>query len=342
VSSTRLQKLANWIPLGTLAVLLVAFAVTRSTRVERPRVPIQAAPAHPLAPLEFPAREATLRGRVLDDQGGPVDQALVWLSVQEELAFVETEPDGSFAFERVQSGPRTFNVLANGFEPERFEREEQAAAELVLTKRRAGAPVLAEFARADLAGRVENPGGAQRDLTGYVVALAPEDPPETLGAPIPVRAECARDGSFAFPGLLAGRYVVALLPPFAADGSWPDLLRPWNERARVRFEHGAGDGPHELVLRSIAASVRGVLRDTAGGALAGAYVEVTPAGDPARLWPPLSTEADGSFEFADLPPGRFSLSIRAGGDAVRLELTLAPGEQRTAEVRPLDVARKPN
>ncbi|MDP6954842.1 MAG: carboxypeptidase-like regulatory domain-containing protein, partial [Planctomycetota bacterium] len=50
------------------------------------------------------------------------------------------------------------------------------------------------------------------------------------------------------------------------------------------------------------------------GQLAGALVTARQHGplEPARHWPPVATEDDGSFRLRDLPPGEYSLRLRAG------------------------------
>ena len=56
---------------------------------------------------------------------------------------------------------------------------------------------------------------------GAQICLTPRAPVETLGAPIPVRVECADDGAFEFQDLIEGEYTSKLV---AADPEWTHAL----------------------------------------------------------------------------------------------------------------------
>lgn len=333
--STSTRKLRVWIPLGTLVALFVAFGVVRTLHEEPPRAVIQPSPEADIAPLEFPARDGACAGTVADSAGTPVSGASVWLVAGDELSFTETRADGTFAFDGVQHGERKLGVLAPAFEPQQFTLAEDAPAALVLARRRPHAPVIPLRPRAPLRGHVE---GAEFELAGCQVVLTPRAPPDELGAPIPARAECDANGVFVFEDLMAGAYTVELLPRWAANGRWPDLLRATGDAQRSAWTHTAAP-EHELVLRPVAGTVQGVLHDAAGAPLEAALVLVSPAADPSRVWPPISTASDGSFRRADLPPGNYVLTARAGADAVRLEFTIEPRATREVAVRPLEVAK---
>lgn len=333
--TTFTQKLRVWIPLGTLLALALAFGIARSLRDEPARAVIQPSPEADIAPLAFPARAGALAGNVADDHGAPVAGAVVWLEVADELSFTETGVDGAFAFDGVQSGERKLGVLATEFEPQRYTLAEDAPAALVLARRRPPTPVIELRPRAVLHGRVEH---AEFERAGCQVVLTPRAAPEELGAPIPARAECDANGAFTFEDLMTGDYTVALLPRWAANGRWPDLLRVAGEAPRVEWQHTLA-AERELVLEPVAGAVQGVLHDDAGAPLEAALVLVSPADDPSRVWPPISTASDGSFRRADLPPGKYVLSARAGADAVRVEFTIDARATRNVAVRPLVVAK---
>lgn len=333
--STFTQKLRVWIPLGTLLALVVAFGVARTLHEEPRRAVIQPSPEADIPPLELPARAGACAGTVTDAAGAPVAGAVVWLSVADELSFTETRADGAFAFDGVRSGERRFGVLATEFEPQQFTLAETAPAALVLAQRRPPVPVIPLRPRAVLRGHVE---GAEFELAGCQVVLTPRAPPEELGAPIPARAECDANGVFAFDDLMTGDYTVALLPRWAANGRWPDLLRAADDAQRLAWTHTAAP-ERELVLEPVAGTVQGVLHDAAGAPLEAALVLLSPAADTSRVWPPISTASDGSFRRTDLPPGKYVLTARAGADAVRLEFTIEPRATRELAVRPLVVAK---
>lgn len=332
-----MKKLGYVLPLGTLAVLLLAFLITRWTSARPVPMPIVGAADANLPPLAFPSRDQRITSRLTSAKGDPIARATLWLRVGNELWFTESAADGAFVFDHVQAGARVLGVVADGFAPQRFELDAGATIDgLVLDRPLAAPPSLPALKRSTLRG-VVNADGAR--AAGMQVCLAPKDPPETLGAPLPVRAECGEDGAFAFADLIEGDYTVQVLPRWAANGSWPDLLRPLAGASATPLHHAGGAHADGLALAPIAASVRGTLRDAHDSPLEGALVLVSPANDPERYWPPATSRTDGAFECADLPPGKYVVRVRAGGDTAQLEVELAESEARELAFRPLDVAR---
>ncbi|MBI5363838.1 MAG: carboxypeptidase regulatory-like domain-containing protein [Planctomycetes bacterium] len=332
-----MKKLGYVLPLGTLVVLLLTFLVTRWTSARPVPMPIVGAADANLPRLVFPSRDGRITSRVTSAKGDPIARATLWLRVGNEVWFTESAADGAFVFDHVQSGARMLGVVADGFAPQRFEFADDAPIDaLVLDSPLAAPPSLPAMKRSTLRGSV-NAGGAR--AAGMQVCLAPKDPPETLGAPLPVRAECGEDGAFAFADLIEGDYTVQVLPRWAANGSWPDLLRPLAGAAARPLRHEEGAHPDGLALAPISATVHGRLRDAHDSPLEGALVLVSPANDPERFWPPTTSGADGAFECADLPPGKYVVRARAGGDSAQMEVELAAAEARELAFRPLDVAR---
>lgn len=332
-----MKKLRHWIPLGTLVVLLSCWAVAhwRTPPGVRPR--IEPAPAGDVKALEFPERRGVVDGRVVDAQEQGIGSALIWLQTGEELSFLETAADGSFHFDAVSAGVRTFGVLAHGFRPQRFSVEDdRKSAHLVLAERLAAPPVLPELRRSRLAGRVAAGASA---LAGAQVCLAPRDPPETFGAPVPVRASCDENGRFVFENLIEGDYTVSVLPAWAADGSWPDLLRPAAQARANELHHPGANGASEIELASLAGSIGGFAREASGAPVEAALIVVAPLGQSAHIWPPASSGPDGRFECTDLPPGRYVVTVSAGSDSHEVEVDVQPGALAEIEIDPLDVSK---
>ena len=332
-----MKKLGYVLPLGTLVALLVTLLVTRWTN-ERPLpVPIVGASDANLSPIDFPKRDGILTGRVVDAKGEPIARATLWLRVDEELWFTESAADGAFVFDHVRSGARVLGVVADGFLPHRFVADPGLGFDrVVLDPPLLAPPALPALARSPLRGVVHAGAGV---AAGMQVCLAPRAPPETFGAPLPVRVECAEDGSFEFADLLEGEYTVQLVPRWAANGSWPDLLRPLAGTPRTVLRHAEGAHPNGLELTSVASSVHGTLRDGHDSPLEGALVFVAPVSDPESVWPPVASRADGSFVRGDLPPGRYLVRVHAGGDGAQLEVDLGPSEARELAFRALLVGR---
>lgn len=324
------------IPIGALLVIAAGIAIARWRGETPPPPPIHAAPETHLAPLAFPERSGTIDGALAGPDGAPIAHAVLWLRAGSELSFTESAPDGAFRFGAVASGPRTIGVLATGFELQRFELAENDVAPKLVLARAAPPPSLPDVKRSPLAGIVAAPGF---EPDGAQVWLVPTVAPETLGAPLPARATCDREGRFAFDALIEGEYGVQLLPKWAANGTWPDLLRPLAGAAPRTLRHDASSAAKPLELHPVAGSVHGVLRDVRAAAIEAGFVSIAPQGDATRLWPVVSSGADGSFTCRDLPAGKYVLSVRAGGDGADLAVDVAASAVTEVDVPALDVAR---
>ncbi|MCB9914679.1 MAG: carboxypeptidase regulatory-like domain-containing protein [Planctomycetes bacterium] len=322
----RLVQRLPWLGLLLLAVALVV----RALRPEG--LGLRAFPAPPevlLADFEPSVHAAHVAGRVLDASGAPVAEALLVADLAGELAFTYSDATGAFELAGVPPGELVLEVVARRFRAQRFPAGAPAdALELVLDEPLAELDELPALARGDLAGEVTTP-AARRGLLGYEVVLLPAGPVNEPGRPVPVRAEVAADRSFRLPGLLFGEYRVAILPPWARGGTWPNLCA---EDART-FVHGPTTPRVGLPLA--AGEVHGRVLDEDGDAVAGAQVLVTPADDPRRLWPPVSSAADGSFEVGDLPPGDYRVAVRAGEGRWEQRVAVLAGHTSVLDVPPL-------
>lgn len=326
------------IPVGTLFLLFLGWVASRFSQSSFVLPEITPKPPPALPDLVFAGRDQRVEGRVVDDQNRAVPDALVWLRAGDEPYWTYTDNEGAFRLERVGAGPWPVVVLAHGFEP--YKSALATASEpctVVMGAALALMPRHAPIERAPLNGRVVS--ALHNDLTGYEVLLTPRVPPETLDAPLPRRALCERDGRFALSDLALGEYSLHVLPAWARGGSWPDLTQPLQAGSPSTWSHSTAIAARELSIALTCGELRGALRTSAGNPLEGALVLISPAEDPSRVWPPISSAADGSLLARDLPPGSYKVSIRAGSAAAQIVATLTAQQALLLELEPLDVGR---
>jgi hypothetical protein len=333
------------IPGVTLLFVGIGVVVESMTRQPWTRLEIAAPPTATLPPLTAPALDTALRGLIVGPEGEPVADALVFVNADDRPGWTYTGVDGAFEVAGLSHGPRTMSVVARGYDPVTRELHGESAGEVELVAR--PEPVsMPAVERATLTGRVisTDPLGTLDPLTpdqarsSYEVQLVPTSPPEEFGGALPRATTVDAQGNFVFEELAAGSYTVRVLPSWARDGSWPDLTRPTEATDGTPYEHlpaghGPGDGvPPELAVRLATGGARGHLFDDAGEPLEGALLLLHPEGAEERLWPPVATGADGSFVLTDLPAGRYTLTIRAGGGLLEHTLAIEAGKVTTAEL----------
>ena len=318
----ELKRLSLVLPVLVFGALFGVLFARRWREPEPPRPPFATPRTLGLAPLAAPAGGAALSGVVVDEEGKAVAEASIVLRSGGMPFWTSTGSDGRFRLEGLHPEESDALVLAWGWPPSSH-RVTPGASEvsLVLPPRSPPPPALPDVVRAPLSGSIVPalPAPANAALA-YELVLTPSAPPEAFGGAVPRRLMTADDGSFRIEDLALGRYRIAVLPAWARGGSWPDLAAGAAELDHAR---GASDLRVELAAGAIEARVI----DTSGRAVEGALVLVEDAHQPAHLWPPLATAPDGSFRIDDLPPGTFTVSVRAG-----------EGEMRGAEV-PVDVGR---
>lgn len=300
-----------------LGALLGVLFARRWREPEPPRPPFATPRTLGLPPLEAPAADATLSGRVVDEDGAPVAEATIVLRSGGVPLWTSTDGEGRFRLEGLVAEASDALVLAWGWPPSRHRVLPGAdSATLVLPQRSPPPPALPDVARATLLGRVVPALPAPGDESSvYELVLTPLAAPELLGGAVPRRVPTSADGSFRIDDLALGRYRVAVLPEWAHGGSWPDLAG-----SPAEIDHGEASA--ELRVDLAAGAIEARVSDTSGRAVEGALVLLEDAREPAQLWPPQASGPDGGFRFADLPPGDYTLSVRAG-----------EGEMRGAEVR---------
>ncbi|MDP6838792.1 MAG: carboxypeptidase-like regulatory domain-containing protein, partial [Planctomycetota bacterium] len=272
------------------------------------------AAATPLAPVSFQVRHEVLAGRLLTPAGEPVDSALIFAEGGRRPSWCRSDQQGHYRLTDLLPPPWELTIIAPGFENRRLTVTEAAdQTGLVLNP---GPPLpepaqVPETATSTLRGRILA-AAPEDDLAGFELALLPTAGADTFGAPFTRRQRLGSDGTFELVELRAGTYRVLVLPPWARGGSWPDLTRPLDLEPRT-FTH-PDPTAEELMLPIVAGEIRGRILGRGQGQLAGALVTARQHGplEPARHWPPVATEDDGSFRLRDLPPGEYSLRLRAG------------------------------
>jgi hypothetical protein len=332
------KRWKTWIPILTLAGIVVGFIAKKMLAPPPAELVIQPLPAARIAALEFPARNRALEGRVVDPAGAGVAEALVWLRAGDAPHFTYTDPEGRFRLIALESTPWHATVIAPGFAPLVVELGESESPQTIQLGAPLGPPPsLPLLPRAGLTGTVSSRGSTS--FEGCEVVLTPTLPPEELGAPLPRRAFVGADGNFEFPDLIAGQYLVEVLPAWARGGTWPDLARETHAEEPRTFTHLAANFPQKLAIELQTGEVTGKLLDPDGHPIEGALILTALASDPSRVWPPDSSAGDGTFAVRGLPAGKYLLAIRAGSAALQREVLIRAGESTSLEFAPLDVRR---
>jgi hypothetical protein len=295
--------------------------------------------------LKASAQPAMVTGRVLTADGA---DAVVNARVRVVVAgrpslLLITDSSGRVTFP-MQSGAATVVATKSGF----------TRREVSLAAGATSIDVLLERA-AVVAGRVLAPGG---------------DP--VVGVPVFVRAVTDRrpasgggtttddSGEYRIPGLVAGRYVAAIVTTSAAaaaqndrggmsyritnqqvyypstldrDSAEPIVLAPGEERENVDFavsadqNGGPAFGMVAPLLKPEAttgrATIRGRVASTDGRLLAYARVLLGTSTDPVPRRSAM-TDGSGRFELTDVPAGRFRISAMKPGYAGTTDSSLAP------------------
>jgi protocatechuate 3,4-dioxygenase beta subunit len=281
-------------------------------------------------------RGATLQGRVTDEDGRPVEGAVVRVSPGGENVLrrferammgedsVRTGRDGSFRATRLRPGDnQRLDVTHDDF-------EERAAGGLSLAPgaTRSGVAVVLRRGRS-LRGLVKDEEG--RPLAGAEVTLSR---PLTMragrggmqmsfvGPGLNLRRETGADGRFEFRGLKAGDYALS-------------ARRAGFSRARldpVKLGEGGEEPPVELVLKP-GATITGMVRDKTGAGASGWQVAARPAGEAAGpAFGGIGTEEPTG------PDGAFVLEGLTAGEAYDLQAmgTAGLGPRRQGVIAPSD------
>jgi len=278
---------------------------------------------------EPPVGTEVLRGFVLGPSGETLRNAVVSTIVRGRLLFDYSDENGRFEIAEVISGPTRLAVMAESYGAREFDIVISATPVRIELEAHPAEPVIQRIERTNLAGRVEMPHLGD-DPTGYEVALLPRAQPDNLSGTLPRRARVVGDGTYEFDDLAHGTYQVLLLPPWAAGGDWPNLLRDLDDFLDKELRHPRSAPSEPYLLESRAGEVSGQLPDRRPGGISeklpyieNAVVVIRPSADAAeeavspRIWPPAATDAEGHFLLRDLPPGKYLVQISAG--ALRLD-----------------------
>ncbi|HJO25728.1 MAG: hypothetical protein CMK00_07865 [Planctomycetes bacterium] len=301
--------------------------------------------AAPLPLLAFERRTDILQGRLLTADGAPLDSALIFAEAGRRPAWCRSAANGDYRLTELLAPPWELTIIAPGHENRRLTVEDAAAGAVL----HPGAPLPepAELPAASLAplrGRVL-PAAPGDDLDGYELALLPTAAADTFGAPFALRWPLESDGAFELPELQAGAYRILVLPPWARGGSWPDLTQPLDSAPRtIEHPHAAEE---DLILPIAAGEIRGRILGSEQGQLAGAMVTVRRDNpeqqtEPARVvptrhWPPVATEADGSFRIRDLPAGTYRIELRAGAGSEEQVVAVRERAVLTVDFDPVSI-----
>lgn len=282
------------------------------------------------------ARAAVLVGRVLDEQGVPIEGARVRVSrggenvlrafmrALEEEQVVRSGRDGTFRAVRLAPGDN------QRLDVRHDEYEDRAIGGISLSPggTRSGLAVVMRRGLT-LRGSVKDEEG--RPLAGCEVDLQASRQlragrggmqMQLVGAGSQVRRETGADGRFEFRGLKPGEYTVsARRPGFARESVDP-----------VNLAEGRASEPLELTLRP-GATVSGVLRDKGGNGASGWFVSARPAGQGGGIGPGANRT-----EEATGPDGGFLLEGLRGGESYELQV-MGPaglGPRRSGVVAPAE------
>lgn len=286
-----------------------------------------------LAGPELGLGSATLRGRILGADGEPLAEASLFATVRGRPLWTVTAANGEFQLHGVDPGELDLSVLGRGYQALQTQVfVDGSSIDLQLTAKPLVAPILADPTQADLLGAVELSLG-RTDPEGYEVYLEPMNAPDELGGPIPRRAQVDDDGSFQVPDLIHGSYHLRLLPPYAAGGSWPDLLTGLDEPP-LEFEHNRPLAGLRLLSRAGELAGTALSRPSPNedarpieGALLRA--EPTTSQNPEEhnpsILPAVTSNVQGHWLLRDLAPGRYRIYLTAGGENRETVVTIPPG-----------------
>lgn len=264
------------------------------------------------------AQDIQVSGRVLDSNGKPIEAARVRLAFQRETPVdATTNAQGAFTIE-APARSYNFSVNKDGFLPY---TEQIAASRSSLNIRLVPA--------SSISGRVLDSDGKpapKASVTAYRYAYV-------RGArsldPAGYSVIADENGAYAFPGLTAGRYYLRVE---SKDGSvttyYPSTLDP-AAAAAVDVDTGATRSGVDIRQRKEQLFVvRGKAVMANGEPATSAVLTILPEQPIETQTPPprVQTIAEGSFEFKDLLPGRYTIRATPNGNVVTPDRQMFPAK----------------
>lgn len=327
------MRLLVQIPLGALALFaagsLWVLAKDVSLGPPLPNSPEGAVLAAPNLDLG----DTELVGRLVGDDGAPLAEASLSATLRGRPLWTTTDARGEFRLGGIDRGDISVSILARGYLPvTRVVRAGGTPVEIQLVERNMTLPVFEDSKGADLLGVVDSLLG-RRDLSGYEVYLEPVAAPDTMGGPVPRRVTLAEDGGFTVKRLLRGEYYMRVLPPYAAGGSWPNLLRALNEAPLTHFHKGTPSGIRltmragELAGTALERAAIGVEALPLSSALIHVEPSMAASGDTRdpRVFPSVSSDSKGLWRVLDLPAGRYRVFLASGSEGRDVTVTIPEG-----------------
>ncbi len=258
----------------------------------------------------------TVKGTVVDWEERPVGGAEVWLSERDfdslgTSLIARAAADGTFRLRGVQGG-RYVSARATGYAPSSQvaimgNRGDERELRLVL-------PALGGA----VSGHVFGPGGAPLASVVVLIGHCDSPPGSHVASASPLRVNTAADGGFIAEGIAPGVVPVVARAPG---------LAPAEETTFVEAGRRS-----EVALRLLpGAALAGRVLDEAGGAIAGAEVQVGEATPFTQLSDILlsGTRAaeDGAFQLAGLPSGERKVMVKSPEKGKEVfKVTLRAGE----------------
>jgi len=328
------KRLTVFLPLAVLAALLCGFVAARVARARQSLPSFTPARPPQLPELVAPLGDARLAGRVLDPDGKGLAGVSVYLRCAAVPHWTETDAEGRFALEGLVEGELDVILLAWGRAPARW-KARTGEVEFVLPPIAPPPEPLPALETAPLVVRLAHPlRGNWLDDAGYELVFAPLEAPMRVGTTVERRMRVDARGLFALEDLALGSYALKLVPSWAAGSDWPDLAHP----SYARLQHGKDSGGLVVVLAVGALDAR--VSGTDGLPLEGALALLSPAAEPARVWPPQASDAEGRLRFLDLPPGSYELVVRAGEAEARLAVEIESGRVSAVETGALAIRKR--
>lgn len=310
------------VPLLALTALIVAYA----TRPES--VPIDAGSLTLVAPqvdvegrVALPPRDAQFRARVVDEADAPIADAMVCLTIGDELRCERSAADGAVDFAGLPRGSGEVVVVATRRDPLRELLPEVSTPEPRLLVLGPELQPLRFAARERSAVQVQLQGLAAAELAGHEVVLVPKQAPHELDAPLMLRGVSDPQGAVRFDDVRVGAYTLEVRPPWAVGANWPNL-------AATAPDAGlAVDVPLSTTPVAIAATVAAHqltvrVLDAAKRPVNGAWIVWRWTAEDRRIAPAVMTDAEGRARSTWLPLGRWTIIARAGALQAQSEVVV--------------------